>query len=52
MNGLGFIDKYGEGMGFEIEGKGAYPSIIGVIVSLVVNVIVLAYFYKQFKVTC
>ena len=50
MSGLGFFDKYGESMGFEIDGKGTFPSILGIIISLMVNSVLIGYFYKQFKV--
>ena len=45
-NRLGFLDKFSESVGFEIDGRGAYPSILGIFVSLLVNIIVLTYFYK------
>ena len=37
-------------MGFEIDGKGTYPSILGILLSLMVNFVLIGYFYKQFKV--
>ena len=46
VNGLGFMDKYGESIGFEIDGRGKYHSILGIILSLAVNSMLIGYFYK------
>ena len=42
------VDRYAEGVSFQVEGKDSYPSICGLIISLVIFVAVMVYAQDKF----